>query len=317
MEKKHYRKWSHDDKSLIRLMETNSIEDDSLKPSIYRSNSLSLLVWENVEVTVKQLTISTKPKGILKKSKNNIKEMKEIEKKERNEAQFLQLYQDHFFRKKYSKSTQFSLGVHHHSKKNPTSRIEGSNSKSNSTFYHLPNVVNRFKSFRKMNLSTKTYGRLALSKQSARFELPIDIRLLQKMSTIEYLCSYCRVSVRRNALYKRIFEKLKDGKDGDMSFNNLILSLKEVHSGGVGEEQLNEVFDLIELDREKRIDYELFIGIASFLERILYHQFVTEDTEEMPDYQKDNLESADFQSLPKRCNSLNMNKNLMKLLQML
>lgn len=67
-------------------------------------------------------------------------------------------------------------------------------------------------------------GRLALSKQASRFELPMDMRVLEKMTPLEYLNKYCIVSSRRQMLYDRIYYKNKDGRTGKMGFPVSIVS---------------------------------------------------------------------------------------------
>lgn len=61
-------------------------------------------------------------------------------------------------------------------------------------------------------------GRLALSKQSSRFELPMDMRLLEVMTPLEYLSRYCIVTSRRQMLYDKIYNKHKDGRTGKLGF---------------------------------------------------------------------------------------------------
>lgn len=56
-------------------------------------------------------------------------------------------------------------------------------------------------------------GRLALSKNICRFELPIDMKQFEIMTPANYLERYCKVSDRRKTLYKRIFDKYKIKND--------------------------------------------------------------------------------------------------------
>jgi hypothetical protein len=61
----------------------------------------------------------------------------------------------------------------------------------------------------KLGVNPATIGRLALSKSICRFELPMDMKLLESMSPPQYLENFCRVNDRRKAFYRRIFEKYK------------------------------------------------------------------------------------------------------------
>lgn len=56
-------------------------------------------------------------------------------------------------------------------------------------------------------------GRLALSKNVCRFELPIDMKQFEVMTPSNYLEKYCKVNDRRRNLYKRIFDKYKIKSD--------------------------------------------------------------------------------------------------------
>lgn len=56
-------------------------------------------------------------------------------------------------------------------------------------------------------------GRLALSKNVCRFELPIDMKQFEMMTPSTYLEKYCKVNDRRKNLYKRIFDKYKIKND--------------------------------------------------------------------------------------------------------
>ena len=61
-------------------------------------------------------------------------------------------------------------------------------------------------------------GRLALSKRASRFELPMDMRLLEKMTPLQYLDKYCVVTSRRQMLYDKIFFKHKNSQSGKLGF---------------------------------------------------------------------------------------------------
>jgi len=62
-------------------------------------------------------------------------------------------------------------------------------------------------------------GRLALSKQASRFELPIDLRSLETMTPLEYLRKYCIVTSRRRMLYDKIYMKYRDGRTGNLGYH--------------------------------------------------------------------------------------------------
>ncbi|CAF1666533.1 unnamed protein product, partial [Didymodactylos carnosus] len=62
----------------------------------------------------------------------------------------------------------------------------------------------------------RNYGvSVILSQQASRFSMPFDLKQFETLTPREYLEKYCRVSNRRHALYKRIFDKHK-GTDGEL-----------------------------------------------------------------------------------------------------
>jgi len=87
----------------------------------------------------------------------------------------------------------------------------------------LQNVFNGVKDVRMNN----TVGRLALSRNACRFELPMDMKQLESMNPMTYLRYFCKINERRKALYKRIFDKykLKSDKEDyvDMAVKFLIV----------------------------------------------------------------------------------------------
>ena len=72
-------------------------------------------------------------------------------------------------------------------------------------------------------------GRMALSKRASRFELPMDVMELEGMNQITYLERYCIVNRRREALYRRAFNRAD--KDCDLKISikvryNLLINLE-------------------------------------------------------------------------------------------
>lgn len=65
-----------------------------------------------------------------------------------------------------------------------------------------------FSTLKEVKINTNI-GRLALSRNVCRFELPFDMKILEKIEPLDYLRKYCKISDRRKAFYKRVFDKLK------------------------------------------------------------------------------------------------------------
>ncbi|KAI8504986.1 hypothetical protein Bbelb_170950, partial [Branchiostoma belcheri] len=117
-------------------------------------------------------------------------------------------------------------------------------------------------------------GRLALSRQISRFELPMDMRLLEGMSPIEYLSNYCIVSKRRQNLYKQSFTKADRDRDGIINVKELDKALKQIHVDGVTTEQVQKILDVIQATDDTKFDAKLFTAVCALAERMLYTYFV-------------------------------------------
>ncbi|ESP04197.1 hypothetical protein LOTGIDRAFT_237494 [Lottia gigantea] len=150
------------------------------------------------------------------------------------------------------------------------------------------------------------HGRLALSQQSSRFELPMDMKNLETMSPLEYLRRHCVISNRRQNLYQKIFLKNKD-KSGLILLKDLEKGLNDVLVNGINSEQLEEFSRLLLIPNDVKIDCRLFSCIAAVVERLLYPKFLTADTADLPDFQKEKIECADFCALDWKFHGVKVN----------
>ena len=136
---------------------------------------------------------------------------------------------------------------------------------------------------------------LGLSRQSCRFELPMDMRLLETMTPREYLSKYCVISSKRMLLYRRVFGKfVSKAHRPELRYEDVAAALREVHIHGISEEQMEAIMRLVDIesdagcsrDAEKDtgssrgqellksdVDFNFFAGIAALTERILYPIF--------------------------------------------
>ena len=162
---------------------------------------------------------------------------------------------------------------------------------------------------------------LGLSRQSCRFELPMDMRLLETMTPREYLSKYCVISSKRMLLYKRVFGKfVSKAHKTELVYEDVAAALREVHIHGISEDQMNSIMRLVDVEgllegapdaegerkdnpaereREaalnKNVDFNFFAGIAALTERILYpihansmqmsKQYDANEEEPLPDNQ--------------------------------
>ena len=142
-------------------------------------------------------------------------------------------------------------------------------------------------------------SQLGLSRQSCRFELPMDMRLLETMTPREYLSKYCVISSKRMLLYKRVFGKFvgkgHQQQQSELRYDDVAAALREVHIHGITEEQMRGIMRLVEMEAENMtsennmgragsrggsgktdrtdIDFDFFAGIAALTERIMFPLF--------------------------------------------
>jgi len=168
-------------------------------------------------------------------------------------------------------------------------------------------------------MTALTIGRLSLSKNICRFELPMDMLQFETLTPAQYLERYCRVTDRRKILYKRCFDKFKLKSEKHDYLNEKLFedALIDVHMKSINKSQVAMIVELACLKPTDQINLQLFTGLAALSERILFDHFVTEDTVDLPQYQKDKIECADFGSLNSKLDGLNVNKDMLKLLHSL
>ncbi|XP_028400854.1 uncharacterized protein LOC114523978 isoform X2 [Dendronephthya gigantea] len=160
-------------------------------------------------------------------------------------------------------------------------------------------------------------GRLALSQQNSRFEIPMDVRLLETMTPMEYLTKYCIISKRRKALYKHVFQKVDKNRDGLISFTELETGLKDVHTGILDSEHVENIVELVLIDREGEFNIKQFSAVAAFSERITCKDQLPVELLNSFDGQKEIIESADFFALSWKLDGIKVNPDVKKILDSL
>ncbi|KAK3084885.1 hypothetical protein FSP39_020788 [Pinctada imbricata] len=160
-------------------------------------------------------------------------------------------------------------------------------------------------------------GRLALSQQSSRFELPMDIVRLENMSPLDYIKEFCIITRRRKKLYSDIFSKHKDStKANTIPVKELERAVKSVLVNTITTEHYKELADMLEIDENTRIDIATFSAISALAERLLCTSFmVSRDQVDMP--QKEDIECADFSALDWKLNGVHVKPQMYKLLKQL
>lgn len=165
-------------------------------------------------------------------------------------------------------------------------------------------------------------GPLALSKESSRFELPMDVGRLNNMPVLEYLKNFCVICSRRKQLYRQSFLRADKDRDGFLTLNELKDTLTNViyvqsDAKTCVEELLqiineNEMLDKNEGQGELKFDLHCFRGVAALLERMLCRKTDHQtggDGMKWSQYDKRNtLEQTDFDGLKwklKGCGDIN------------
>lgn len=169
---------------------------------------------------------------------------------------------------------------------------------------------------RKEGMKPWLQGRLALSKQTSRFELPMDVRLLEEMTPMEYLTKYCIISTRRKALYKHIFQKVDKDRDNAITVKEMDRGLREIHVDCITTDQVRKLIEMVEGNEKSKFNLVQFSAIAAFSERLLFSE--TQISEKNSVYSsKEVIEEADFCGLKYKLTGFSVNPTVRKILEVL
>lgn len=166
--------------------------------------------------------------------------------------------------------------------------------------------------------STKPWlqGPHSLSRQSCRFELPMDMRVLEELSSLQYVSQFCRVNSRRRTLFRHYFTKNDRDRDGNISRRELHSALRDLYAQSINTEQVNDILDLLDIDKSVRtFDLDVFIAVAAFSERYLYYCYslaVQDESEK-----RTVLEETDFCALRWKLEGCKISEKLKKVLEVL
>ncbi|XP_049857457.1 serine/arginine repetitive matrix protein 1 [Schistocerca gregaria] len=156
------------------------------------------------------------------------------------------------------------------------------------------------------------------SRQSSRFELPLDSRTLNKMSPLQYLQSHVDVSSGRKLLYNMVFNRHKeelDDEDTDrrMKGENVVIGLEEVMGAPLSDAQIENFRSLVGWQDSDKLDFRTWCGICAACERLLGPQFSSQvaSKEDDPCHE---VEKADFETLPRKLQGLAPDPRLLTIL---
>ncbi|KAI5697656.1 hypothetical protein M8J75_013737 [Diaphorina citri] len=138
------------------------------------------------------------------------------------------------------------------------------------------------------------------TRRSARFELPLDSRLLTDMTPLEYLEDYVWISPGRRLLYNRVFNRhlVRAGKRL-MRGKDIISGLGEVMGRQLTETEASEYQSLLDWKPENKVRFKLWCGVCALFERIYAKNFCTEFLSKEAD-PCNAVENADFETLHKK-----------------
>ncbi|PSN51473.1 hypothetical protein C0J52_00707 [Blattella germanica] len=153
------------------------------------------------------------------------------------------------------------------------------------------------------------------TRQSSRFELPLDSRFLNTMTPMEYIRNYVSISSGRRLLYNRVFNRHRkvleeeEEEDDDAQTDRYMLgqsvttALGEVMGRKLKEEQCRYIRDLVGWQDSDQLDFRTWGGLSALCERLLAPQFIRS----LPSRKIDpcqEVEQADFDTLSKRLRGL-------------
>ena len=154
-------------------------------------------------------------------------------------------------------------------------------------------------------------GPLPLSCEGCRFELPMDLKVLEYLSVMTYLSNYCIVSSRRKYLFKTTFVKADSDLDGIINSYEIRQALLDLYSHSIENECLDDILDIIDCQIGSVFDRNQFAALSAFSERYLCKRYHT--TKEI-NASKRLLEQTDFAGLKAKLEGYNIPPKLVRAL---
>ena len=154
-------------------------------------------------------------------------------------------------------------------------------------------------------------GPLPLSCEGCRFELPMDLKVLESLSVMTYLSNYCIVSSRRKYLFKTTFVKADRDLDGIINSYEIRQALLNLYCHSISNECLDDILDIIDCQIGSVFDRNQFSALSAFSERYLCKRYHT--TKEI-NASKELLEQTDFAGLKAKLEGYNIPPKLVRAL---
>ena len=172
----------------------------------------------------------------------------------------------------------------------------------------------------------------------------MDLKILERITVLEYLKDYSVVSSRRRSLYRQSFSKFDKDRDGYLSIKELHDALADLYIHPELSVCLKEFMEIVNNDQSKKQKEEMndpvdekdlmkfldhlktnfltFKGIAALLERMMYvkrHGKMTFVEEINGDQrcQRHPLEQSDFDGLLWKLRGCDVNPNVLEIINCL
>ncbi|XP_065352347.1 uncharacterized protein LOC135947414 [Cloeon dipterum] len=152
----------------------------------------------------------------------------------------------------------------------------------------------------------------SFSRKSARFELPMDSRKLNRMTPLQYAQQLIQISRSRKLLYNEIFNKHREDSGMENEARSIKMKvlptiLTEVMGREISSEDLKLLSELLGLPDDKwkqpsTLDFRTFCGVCAIAERVFGARWGLLETEHKDP--KHLVESADFSRLQDQLNGM-------------
>ncbi|XP_039285411.1 uncharacterized protein LOC111049495 [Nilaparvata lugens] len=156
------------------------------------------------------------------------------------------------------------------------------------------------------------------SRQSARFELPLDREVFNKMTPLEYIRQHVSITSGRRMLYNLVFNRHRENADMEVedrriSGEKIIAALGEMMGRPMTEEESNKFQNLVGWTDADLLDFRVWCGLCALCERIMGPSFSSQVVSQEIDARHE-VEKADFDTLPRRLLSLKPDPRLLTIL---
>ncbi|XP_076346120.1 uncharacterized protein LOC143244755 isoform X3 [Tachypleus tridentatus] len=152
------------------------------------------------------------------------------------------------------------------------------------------------------------------SKQACRFELPINMKILETLRPLTYLVKYCKVDPIKRQSSRKVYNKhCKINIEDSLKPHHLKAALEDSFGCLLSSETMNKLQTLAGWTEKTVIDEITYIVIAALLERMLCDEI--KEPNLMKINRRHEIEVADFSKLKIKLQDVKISENLKNLLQ--